>query len=83
LYGRTPIIHTGNIIFTVFQVACAKANSIGSLITLRLFAGIGGSAVLSIGGGIIADTFPREKMGGATAAFTLGPLMGPVVGPVM
>jgi MFS family permease len=50
---------------------------------LRLFAGIGGSAVLSVGGGIIADTFPKEKMGAATAAFTIGPLIGPVAGPVM
>ena len=83
LYGRTPIIHAGNIIFTIFQIACAKSNSIATLIVLRLFAGIGGSAVLSVGGGVISDTFPKEKMGAATAAFTMGPLLGPVVGPVM
>jgi MFS family permease len=83
LYGRTPIIHAGNIIFTVFQIGCAEANSIGTLIALRLFAGIGGSAVLSVGGGVIADAFPKEKMGGATAAFSIGPLLGPVIGPVM
>jgi MFS family permease len=83
LYGRAPVIHAGNIIFTIFQIGCAEANSIGTLITLRLFAGIGGSAVLSVGGGVIADAFPKEKMGGATAAFSLGPLLGPVVGPVV
>jgi MFS family permease len=83
LYGRAPIIHAGNIVFTIFQIGCAEANSIGALIALRLFAGIGGSAVLSVGGGVIADAFPKEKMGGATAAFSLGPLLGPVVGPVM
>ena len=38
---------------------------------------------MSIGGGVISDTFPKEKMGGATAAFSMGPLLGPVVGPVM
>jgi MFS family permease len=54
-----------------------------TLIVLRLFAGIGGSAVLTVGGGIISDAFPKEKMGGATAAFSMGPLLGPVVGPVM
>jgi len=83
LYGRTPIIFVGNIVFTVFQIGCAKANSIGTLIVLRLFAGIGGSAVLSVGGGVISDAFRKEKMGGATAAFSIGPLIGPVVGPVM
>jgi MFS family permease len=83
LYGRAPIIHAGNIIFTIFQIGCAESNSIGTLITLRLFAGIGGSAILSVGGGVIADAFPKEKMGAATAAFTIGPLLGPIVGPVM
>jgi len=83
LYGRTPIIHAGNVVFTVFQIGCAEANSIATLIVLRLFAGIGGSAILSVGGGVIADMFRKEKMGGATAAFSLGPLLGPVVGPVM
>jgi len=83
LYGRTPIIHAGNVVFTIFQIGCAESNSLACLIVLRLFAGIGGSAVLSVGGGVISDTFPKEKMGGATAAFSLGPLLGPVVGPVM
>jgi MFS family permease len=83
LYGRAPIIHAGNIVFVVFQIGCAEANSIATLIVLRLFAGIGGSAVLSVGGGIISDAFPKERMGGATASFSLGPLLGPVIGPVM
>jgi len=75
-------MHIGNVVFTLFQIGCAKANSMGALITLRLFAGIGGSSVLSVGGGIISDMFRKEKIGGATAAFSLGPLIGPVVGPV-
>lgn len=83
MYGRAPIIHAGNVIFTIFQIGCAESNSIGTLITLRLFAGIGGSAILSVGGGVIADAFRKEKMGVATAAFSMGPLLGPFVGPVM
>jgi MFS family permease len=72
----------GNIIFVIFQIGCAEANSMATLIVLRLFGGIGGSSVLSVGGGIISDMFPKEKMGGATAAFSIGPLIGPVVGPI-
>jgi multidrug resistance protein len=83
LYGRKPIITGGNIVFVVFQIGCAEANSMATLIVLRLFAGIGGSAVLSVGGGVIADAFPKEKMGAATAAFAMGPLLGPVIGPVI
>jgi multidrug resistance protein len=83
LYGRAIMIHFGNLVFTIFQIGCAESNSIGTLIALRLFAGIGGSAVLSVGGGVIADSFRREQMGKATASFTIGPLLGPVVGPVI
>jgi MFS family permease len=53
-----------------------------TLIVLRLFAGFGGSAILSVGGGVVADSFRKETMGSAAAAFSLGPLLGPVVGPV-
>ena len=83
LYGRKLIITAGNIVFVVFQIGCAEANSIATLIILRLFAGLGGSAVLSVGGGVISDVFPKEKMGAATASFTIGQLLGPVIGPVM
>lgn len=69
-------------LFSIVQVGCAVVNSIELLIVFRLFAGIGGSAVLSVGGHVISDCFRREKMNVPTAAFGIGPLLGPAIGPV-
>jgi MFS family permease len=53
------------------------------LIGFRFLAGIGGSACLTVGGGIISDLFPIEQRGTANAMFSIGPLFGPVIGPII
>lgn len=52
------------------------------LIAFRFLAGLGGSAPLSIGGGVIGDLFDAEHRGQAIAIYSLAPLLGPAVGPV-
>jgi MFS family permease len=52
------------------------------LLAFRFLAGLGGSAPLSIGGGVIGDLFDAEHRGQAIAIYSLAPLLGPVVGPV-
>ncbi|KAL1966058.1 hypothetical protein VTN77DRAFT_4806 [Rasamsonia byssochlamydoides] len=82
LYGRMPLYNICNVLFTVFNVACAVAPNMGSLIVFRLFAGLAGSCPLTIGAGSLSDMIRQEKRGGAMAAWALGPLLGPVIGPV-
>lgn len=82
LYGRTIIYHVCNVLFVIFNVACALANSLDSLIVFRFFAGAAGAAPLTIGAGSLADMIRQEKRGAAMAAWALGPLLGPVVGPI-
>ena len=82
VYGRMPVYHSCNIMFTIWTVACAVAPNMGSLLAFRLFAGIAGSCPITIGGGSIADVFDQKSRGAAMALFALGPLMGPVIGPV-
>lgn len=72
-----------NVILTVFQMACALAPTLNCLIAFRFLAGLGGSAVLAVGGGIIADLFPIQQRGKAQAIYVMGPLIGPVLGPVL
>ena len=48
----------------------------------RFLAGLGGSAPLAIGGGVIGDLFDADHRGQAIAIYSLAPLLGPVVGPV-
>ena len=57
--------------------------NMASLIVFRFLAGLGGSACLAVGGGIIGDLFPLHQRGQANALFTIGPLFGPVIGPII
>jgi MFS family permease len=59
------------------------APNLGSVIAFRFLGGLGGSACLAIGGGVIADLFPIQQRGLANTMFVLGPLFGPVIGPIM
>lgn len=43
LYGRNIVYNVCNVIFLVFNIACAKAPNMGALLVFRLFAGIAGS----------------------------------------
>ncbi|KAK2745569.1 hypothetical protein FQN57_003694 [Myotisia sp. PD_48] len=82
LYGRVYFYHVCNILFVAFNIGCAKANSIETLIVFRLLAGAAGSAPLAIGAGSLSDMIGPENRGAAMAAWALGPLLGPVIGPV-
>jgi multidrug resistance protein len=82
IYGRRVVLSAANWFFVVWQIGCALSQNIETLIICRLFAGIGGSGCLTLGAGVIADIFPREKRGMATSIWALGPLLGPVIGPI-
>ena len=75
--------HTTNVLFIIFTIACAVSSNFNMLIGFRFLEGIAGSAVLSIGGGTVADLFIQQERGRVLAVWTLGPLLGPVIGPVI
>ncbi|KAJ6171825.1 hypothetical protein N7470_000892 [Penicillium chermesinum] len=82
IYGRRIVLSGANWFFVVWQIGCALAQNIETLIVCRLFAGIGGSGCITLGAGVIADMFPIKQRGAATSIWTMGPLIGPVVGPI-
>jgi len=82
IYGRRPVLGCANAFFCVWQIGCALAPSLSTLIVFRFLAGIGGSGCLTIGGGVISDLFRREQRGMAMAIYGAGPLLGPVIGPI-
>lgn len=81
LYGRLPLYHGCNILFTLSNIACALAPSMSSLIGFRFLAGSAGSAPLALGAGTIADIMEPKRRGLAIAVWATGPVVGPVVGP--
>ncbi|KAF9891852.1 hypothetical protein FE257_003337 [Aspergillus nanangensis] len=82
MYGRVPLYHACNVLFLIFTIACAVAQSLPQLIVFRLLAGMAGVCPLTIGSGTVADMVPKEKRAGIMAVWALGPIMGPVIGPV-
>lgn len=82
IYGRRIVYHICNSLFVVFTILCAVAKDMNGLLAYRFCAGFVGVAVVTCGGGTIADLMPTEKRGSAMAIWSLGPLLGPVIGPV-
>ncbi|KAF2790704.1 MFS general substrate transporter [Melanomma pulvis-pyrius CBS 109.77] len=82
LVGRYHIYNICNLLFVIFTIACAVSSNMNMLIAFRFLAGCVGSSPVTIGGGTIADIFPRDQRAGAMAIWAMGPLLGPVVGPV-
>jgi MFS family permease len=82
MYECQPLYNACNLLYTIFNVACALAPDMASLIVFRLFAGLAGSCPLTLGAGSLADMIAQENRGAAMAAWALGLLLGPVIGPV-
>ncbi|KUJ13395.1 MFS general substrate transporter [Mollisia scopiformis] len=82
IYGRTILYNVCNAFFFIFNIACAVANSLGSLIVFRLLSGIAASCPITLGAGSISDMVPLEKRGLAMVFWIMGPVLGPTFGPL-
>ena len=82
IYGRVLVLQLANLFYLLFNLGCGLAQTKVQMIIFRFLAGIGGSAPLSIGGGVLADLFNADKRGRALSIYALAPLLGPAVGPI-
>ncbi|KAH9870166.1 hypothetical protein J1614_007089 [Plenodomus biglobosus] len=83
-YGRKGVMMYSFAILTIFSIASAAAPNFAALVIFRLLVGIGGSAAISVVGGICADIYHNPQSRGRSmaifmAATTFGPLLGPIV----
>ncbi|KAL4257699.1 MFS transporter superfamily protein [Pleurotus pulmonarius] len=76
------VVQLANLFYLAWNIGCGFAQNTGQLIAFRFLAGLHGSAPLSIGGGVISDTWGTHERGKAIAIYSLAPLLGPVIGPV-
>jgi multidrug resistance protein len=82
IYGRCIVLNISNVFFCAFTLGCALAPNLGGLIAMRFLAGVGGSACITIGTGVIADLFVASQRGKAVAIYSMGILFGPILGPI-
>ncbi|KAJ5110416.1 hypothetical protein N7532_000951 [Penicillium argentinense] len=82
IYGRVIVLQLANLFFLVFNIGCAVSQTKVQMIVCRFFAGLGGSAPLAVGGGVLSDCFRPEERGKSIAIYSLAPLLGPALGPI-
>ncbi|KAJ1563697.1 hypothetical protein HK405_001110, partial [Cladochytrium tenue] len=83
IYGRVVVIQGANLLYLVFNLACGFATSYPQILAFRFLSGLGGSAPLAIGGGVLSDLFISEERGKAMSVYTIAPLVGPALGPLV
>jgi multidrug resistance protein len=82
IYGRVPVLQASNAWFFCFNIGCGFAKTKEQMFVFRFLSGLGGSAPLAIGGGIVSDCFHAEKRAQAVSLYSLTPLLGPAIGPI-
>lgn len=82
LFGRRIVLQLSNVFFFAFNLAAGFANNVPQMIAFRFLSGLGGSAPLGIGGGVLADLWSPMERGRAMALYSLMPLLGPAIGPI-
>jgi MFS family permease len=81
-YGRVLVLQSSNVLYLLCNLGCGLARTESQIITFRFLAGLGGSAPLAIGGGVVSDLFTAEQRGRHIAIYSLKPLFGPAIGPI-
>lgn len=74
--NRPLVISAGVAIWSLATAACGLASSFAGLFASRLLVGAGESTLSPATHSLIADLFPREKLGRATAIFAVGSFLG-------
>ncbi|MGC8617156.1 MAG: MFS transporter [Thermoplasmata archaeon] len=84
IYGRARTFNLGFAIFTISSFLCGIAPTDITLIGFRAVQAVGGALISSNSGAIIADTFPRNKIGRAygftSMSWNIGALLGILLG---
>jgi len=75
LYGRVRVLQIANAFYFIWNLACGFAQSKGQMMAFRFLAGLGGSAPLAIGGGLLSDCWRAEERGRAISIYSLAPLL--------
>jgi MFS family permease len=69
--GRKRYYMMSVALFTVTSFQCGTAPSLAMLIVFRVLQGIGGGGLAPVEQAILVDSFPKEKLGGAFALYSM------------
>ncbi|KAI0782198.1 MFS general substrate transporter [Abortiporus biennis] len=83
LYGRKWVWLIPSIINVIFNIPCALAPNVQTLMICRFICGFFSSSPFALAGGTIADIWDNEERGFAIALFAAAPYGGPILGPII
>ncbi len=75
-YNRRNIIAVGVVLWSVMTAACAFTRSFGALFLMRMGVGLGEAALNPSAVSMIADSFPKERLGAALGFYSMGVYIG-------
>ncbi|RSL84949.1 hypothetical protein CDV31_016637 [Fusarium ambrosium] len=82
MYGRSIVLALSNIMFFAFNLGCGFAQSQAQMLVFRFLSGLGGSAPISLGAGVLSDCWVATERGRAVGIYSLAPVLGPGIGPI-
>jgi DHA1 family multidrug resistance protein-like MFS transporter len=82
-YGRRIPLHSGYLLFALFQIPVAVAQNVETIMLGRFLSGFFASAPLAVVGGALADIWDPLDRAYGVCAFAAGAFCGPVAGPIM
>jgi MFS family permease len=74
--SRPLVIGIGVTVWSLATMCCGAARSFGQILLARATVGVGEAALSPASYSLIADLYPREQLGRATAAYSLGSFLG-------
>ncbi len=81
VFGRKRYYMMCVALFTATSFLCGVAPTLAMLIVFRVLQGIGGGGLAPVEQAILVDTFPKEKLGGAFALYSMAMVVAPAIGP--
>lgn len=82
-YGRRYIFVVSFGMFFIWLIPCALAQNIQTMLLVRFFDGLAGSAFLSVAGGTVGDMFTKDELSAPMMVYTASPFCGPELGPIV
>src|SRR3954452_12616882 len=83
IFGRKQFYMTCVVLFTLSSFLCGLAWSLPMLILFRVLQGLGGGGLQPSTQAILADSFPKEKLGMGFAVYAMAVVLAPAIGPTL
>jgi EmrB/QacA subfamily drug resistance transporter len=82
-YGARSVFCVAMAVFTVGSALCGAANSLTTLVLMRILQGLGGALMTPVGRLVLLKSFPKSELVTAMSYVAIPALVGPAIGPLL